>query len=309
MENESNLAKGQFINQEIAPVIPVVEPIEIFSQVKKTPRMLEVEASIQENLEVFLPRIYSEGLSREEVSQRIKIISDGNIQVHPDTIKSWLEKFGIPIRSRGEAMKLAWHNSVKRESMIAKIHSPMANMKRGESKRKYWQGLSESERKSRLSHVWEVRGDSGLRNMRKVLGDDPREWLEEMYWQQRLSTKEIAEELGISESTVRRWMKNQGVETRKAGETPYGHRIKANKEEKENLVEEARIKGLIRNLTKKEQDVINARYTIEGRIRSHVEIGRELYPGRVIYRQLTHDVERRALKKLETLLAQSLKNP
>lgn len=311
----------------------VAKPIEIFSEVKKTPRMVEAEQVIKEDLQEFLERKYSvENLSTVEISRMIRDKSDGNIQIRDGMISNWLERFNVPARSRSEAAKLAWQNPDKRKrkiqgihssttnrersetrmrtwqkhkNAIRKIHSPMSDTKRGEAMRRYWENLSllKEEKENRLRAVRETRRAAMLSHMRERLGDDPTKRLREMC--ERLSSTEIAEELGVSPSTVRTWKENLGIETRKPSKSTQGIGfIRANEESKQELIKKARIRGLIEILDEKEQYVLYARFPNEGdTIKTHVEIGRNLYPDRPkTTRQWPQQIEIRALGKLANVL-------
>jgi hypothetical protein len=214
-----------------------------------------------------------------------------------------MRKFNISVRSRPEGVSLAWQDPEKRKRIIEHAHSPMAEIKKSKSISKNWQRLSESEKENRLRPVREYNRTVMLRGIRETLGENPAERLNEMCWQEDLSSKEIGEKLGKSPSTVLEWMKFLEVRVRKrggtAGETPHGY-IKTNKEGKQNLVEEARARELVQNLDPKEQFVIYYRYPTDGIIQRHVEIGKRLYPkGAKINRQWPQALEKRALQKLQ----------
>lgn len=232
-----------------------VEPIEIFpgqqevqaQMFKKTPLMLKVEKEIQGDLQEFLPKSYLEGLSSVDISKMIRAMSNGNIQISNMTIIYWLNKLNIPIRSRIERAKLVWQNPEKRERRISQIHNPVSDSKRRESAMKHWQDLSESEKNNKLRNILQARTMSAQSFMKEKLGEDPAERLYDMHWNRGLTKREIREELGISLETLRSWMKNLGIETRKSsrGRAKYGY-IRINKEGYPNLVEQARRQGFLR---------------------------------------------------------------
>jgi len=285
--------------QATVPVAQIASPIEIFSQVKKTPRMLEVEQVIQEDIQKFLNRNYSvRGSSQTDICQSITAISDGNIQLQSGTISDWMRKFNISVRSRPEGVSLAWQDPEKRKRIIEHAHSPMAEIKKSKSISKNWQSLSESEKENRLRLLRENNRTAMLRYMREALGENPAERLNEMYWQEDLSSKEIGEKLGKSYSTVLGWMKFLGIRPRKPGatpgKTPYGY-IKTHKEEKSNLVEEASRQGLVEKLDERERYVIWLRYPAEGRIVSYTKIAKDLG----VTRQRVGQIEKGSLGKLQ----------
>jgi len=155
--------------QDAVSMVPKVEPTEIFPQVKKTPRMIEVQQVTQEDIQKFLNRNYSvKGSSQRDICRSITAISDGNIQLQSGTISDWMRKFNIAARSSSEGAKLAWQNPEKRERRIKSIHSPMADRKRGKSLSKNWRSLSESEKRDRARAVSEGRRKELLRNMRET---------------------------------------------------------------------------------------------------------------------------------------------
>jgi len=300
--------------QEIVSVVPKADPIEIFPgqqetqkpAFKKTPRMLGVEQIIQEDLPGFLTRKYSEeGLSTPDISQMITEISGGNIKVREATINNWLRKFNSQVRPRLEAVKLAWQNPEKRERRIEGIHSRMRKREKSKSLSKfrldYWQNLSESEKENRLRLIRENYRTAMLRRMSETLGENPAERLNEMYWQEDLSSKEIGEKLGKSPSIVLEWMRFLGITARKrgrrAGETTYGY-IRNGKEEKSNLVEEASRQGLVEKLDERERYVIWLRYPAEGRKASSTKIAKELG----VSRQRVGQIEKGSLGKLQVLV-------
>lgn len=274
------------------------DPTEIFPQVKKTPKMLKVEQIIQEDLQVFLPRKYSqEDLSTPDISEMITEISGGNIKVREQTINNWLRKFNSQVRPRSEAVKLAWQNPEKRERRAEAIYST-ATKRKIDDGMSNWQSLfSESEKRNRARGAMVRRKRALLRSMRETLGEDPTERPNEMYSQQGLLSTEIAQEPGIHYDTLISWIRKLEIEITKARETPYGY-IRGNKEEKQNLVEEARAQNLVQNLDPKEQYVINHRYPAEGRRSSSTKIVEELG----LARRQVWQIEKRALGKLRVLV-------
>lgn len=286
---------------------PVAEPIEIFPGpqeiqnpvFKKTRLMGEVEQLIQGDLPKFLERKYCvERLSQDDISQAIRDISEGHIQISDVTILDWMRRFNIAARSMSAAAELAWQNPEKRKRKIEKIHSPTADRKRSEAMRNNWQSLSASEKRDRLKRTREERRRALLRRMREALGENPTERLREM--RSRLSLREIGEELGKNRSTVKGWMKLE-IETRKrAVNTERIGFIKADEERKQNLVREARINGIIIILDPKEQFVIDARFPTKGTTAPLTQIGRNLDPNRPVQfsREYIRQIQEKALRKL-----------
>jgi len=181
--------------QETMSVVPKAEPIEVFSQVKKTPKMLEVEWVIQEDIREFIETKYVVMcLSQEDICRSITSISNGNIQLTSQSITNWMRRLNILARSSSEGAILAWQNPQKRERRTEGMHSPMAKREKSKSISENWQSLSESEKRDRGRAVSEGRRRALLRRMEEVLGDDPTQRLKEM--RSRLSFREIGEELG-----------------------------------------------------------------------------------------------------------------
>lgn len=46
-----------------------------------------------------------------------------------------------------------------------------------------------------------------------------KEELQKLYWDKEMSTRDIAEYLNVGQTTVRRWMKNYGIEARTSKES------------------------------------------------------------------------------------------
>jgi len=150
--------------QEPVSVVPTAEPVEIFPQVNRTPKMHKVEQIIKGDLRVFLITKYSEEeLSTQDISQTIGNISGGYITVAPWTISIWLRTLSVSVRSRPEGVSLAWQNPEKRKRITEGAHSPMAHRKRCESLSEYLQSLSESEKRDRTRPARE--GKALLRSM------------------------------------------------------------------------------------------------------------------------------------------------
>lgn len=286
--------------------IAVVEPIEIFPgqqeiqkpAFKKTPQKLEVEQVTNEGLREFLEgNDYVGRLGQGYVSQVITNIS-GHIQIRDGAISDWLKIINVLPRSMSEGSKLAWQNPEQRQHKIEGIHSPAANRKSSETRRRNFQSLSEADKNTRLEPAKEYNRQAMIRHMREALGENPKERLWKMHWQQELSPVEIGEELKVSPSTVKKWMKNLGI---KITEPHRQHgSIKTKKEEKQNLVRQAREKGLIEMLPAEEQFVINARFPIEGTIASFTRTGQELDPNRPVKfsREYIRQIQEGALGKL-----------
>lgn len=308
VESKTWLGKDQLRHKEAAP-----EPIEIFPrqelrpEVKKTPRMLEVEKLVGGDLGEFLDRKNSiDGLTT--ICAEIRDMSKGKITVQITTLRDWLEKYGIQLRSQVEGIRLAWKNPEKRERMIAATHSPEANKKRGKAISAHWQALPEEQKQEQLRRLRKgyILGETNRRetlvkNMQEALGGSPEKVLRRMYWDEGFSPNEIAKKINKSGDTVMAWMKRLGIERRGKGGAGS---IRSNREGKRNTVQQAEDQGLLEILTPRELAVIRARYPSHGnRVKSFSAILKEQYPNsQKRSRQSVQDAEKRALKKLARAL-------
>lgn len=290
---------------EIFPGLELQKP-----KIKKTPKMLEVEKLVGDDLGKFLDRKYSiEELSLNSIRAEIRNMSEGKTTVGFMTLRNWLRVYGIQLKSQLEALRLVWKNPKKREAMIAKTHTPEANKKRASAISAYWQSLPEKEKQERLrllkkGYIW------GKANMREILlkkiqetlGGSPEEILRRMYWDEGLSANEIGKKINKNSSTIILWMKRLGIERREKGGPGT---IRSNRGGKRSIVQQAEDQGLLEILTSKELAVIRARYPPNGNgVKSFSAILKEgLYPNsQATSRQALQDAEKRAIQKLARAL-------
>lgn len=72
----------------------------------------------------------------------------------------------------------------------------------------------------------------------KRLGDE--QWLREEYLEQEKTTREIANEIGVHQSTVGRWLNRHGIETTQGSSTPIDSRLSDGQWLREQYVEQKR---------------------------------------------------------------------
>lgn len=238
------------VEQERGQVVPgkdSAEKLHVAQQeIRKTPLMHGVEERLGTPIEVLF---YEQYWGERRSLQDIARL----IERPWSTAYSWAHKLGITIRSLSEAVRVSWAHPEQRRSQ-----------------RKYF----------------EVRNafDAGT-------DEDLKEKLMALYRQegsQKNMVKRIRSmwNIGVSETTMRRWMKGLGIEVKKRG---VGRWLR--QEKIRNAVQEAFGSGAFSRLSDREQTVLKLRY-LEGKTLE--ECGRELS----VTREWIRQIEAKALEKL-----------
>lgn len=225
------------------------------------------------NLDEFLKRRYSaKEMSPAEIALEVSSISGGKIEIVHNTILNWLHKFGYPIRMSNEywyipahrrkrikAIRKNWQDPKKRERYLKGLRTPEARRHKSKASKRAWK----EKRKIMLA---------GHKGGRETLKKSTRRRVEEKLFQlvtdpqvktthERLLlllTKEgsrdrVAEKVMVSVSTLKILEKEEKIKFK----PQQGPRINL---ENFNLVKLARQRGLLKNLTLRQKEIIELRY-------------------------------------------------
>lgn len=278
------------------------------SGIRKSPKMIEVEELVGDVVEFLEISYVFFGMGSNRISEEVRSISQERLLLNPNRIQSWIQQFGIPRRSLEEAIRLSWQDPVikarrkegvrrfwqdpeNRQRRLSLIHSEEANKKRSEAMTLWCKDHSEQIREI-AEKARRTRKERKVLEMEKALGDKPAQALRRMYWEERLSVKQISEQTKQDPSTLRKWMKDAGVMFRKK-QKGIGY---VNQQDRE-IFEKALSAGLIVQLNERGRHILKERFltkltpTLE-------EVGQKYG----ITKQRVLQLEHRALRSLGGLL-------
>lgn len=161
-----------------------------------------------EELRDFLNNQYQQGKSFSEISRIIEECS--GIKVTPETFSSWFRRWGLPTRNPAEAMQLVWQNPTRKPAIVAKIWSPEARQKRIAGLKESWKHKKASGVETQISAAVLGRKKQAESHRCQLLGGDPASVLRGMS-EQGLSAEKIADQLGCSQWTVRKLLREYGI--------------------------------------------------------------------------------------------------
>ncbi len=253
--------------------------------VKKSPRMLEIEETIGENIEEYLTRTYvHEGMSGIEISEELA--------VGAPVVYGWMRKSSIPLRSKTESAMLAnpkrsqsirnaW--SDRRAEITAKIHTPESDRKRSESIKRHY-----DENPSLREYRRKVFTKYAEKRWSEVFGDSIPARLHHMHHIEGLSVEDIAHVTGYSEANIRILASRHGVSI---VEKTHKASVRRFQEVQERLWSNPEAFGTLQD---NEKHVIFERYMREGVIATLDQVGKEMGVSRARVGQL----EKSALRKI-----------
>lgn len=277
--------------------------------IKRSPEMMEVEKLVGDVVEFLEVSYVFFGMGSERISREVKSISQERLLLNPNSIRSWIKRFGIPLRSPGEAVRLSgqdpvirakrkegmrrfWQDPENRQRNLSLIHSEEANKKRSEAMKLWCKNHPEQIRKiaeKARSRIMERK----LLEMENALGENPIQALRRMYWEECLSVKQISEQTKQDLITLRKWMKDAGVMFRKE-QMAIGY---VNQQDRE-IVERALNAGLIDQLNERSRHILEERFLSRDTIPTLGEIGQKYG----ITKQRVMQLVQKALINLETSL-------
>ena len=141
-------------------------------------------------------------------------------------IKNWMDEYEIPMRTRSEAVKLAWRlGRLGGEEQCARWReTTKAAWERGTLGSEEWrckvvEGTTRAWEEGRLGDAnWHLQHDIGIREavaqrrQEKIYWNEG--WLREKYWDEKLSVQEIAEEAGCQGTVVLKAMRELRIPRR-----------------------------------------------------------------------------------------------
>ncbi len=202
IEGLNNVSDNAVKLGEAVVVFSSSDPIQ--SPTRKTPKMLEIETRFGEPIEVLLRRLYDQGMGIEDIGVFVGLGKPGN-----KTPALWMKKFGIPSRSRNDAMTIAMQDPMKRDRV--KKGTINAISKRVASVKAYWRHLAPDEKEKRVeASSRKIRTDM-MRKIKQKLGKKPYEKVKALQKKGETLTQ-IAEDANIPLATLHRWVKTWRLE-------------------------------------------------------------------------------------------------
>jgi transposase-like protein len=164
-----------------------------------------------------LERLKNEEWLRDQYCEQEKSshqIAD-ELDLDPGTVRNWMQKYGIKRRSAGRQTngnikplkKEKWlrEQYCKQQKSISEIADELGVDNKTV---RNWMQRHGIDRRS----ATEAQTDGDLERLKNE------EWLREQYSERERTTYEIADELGLSQGTVRNWMQRHGIDRRSAAE-------------------------------------------------------------------------------------------
>jgi transposase len=170
------------------------------SEVKKTRNMLELEQRLGEDLGVYLSREYEE---KRKSPERI----GEDIGAGTNSVIKWIKKYNITTRNILESkLPLGFIEPTREEIYHKYCIERKSAIKIGEEL-----GVTSTWVYSRLKKYKIKRRDSTMSHLSLEVKIPTRGRLYALYWEDFKDTYQIAEELGVSSSTVSRWLKKNKI--------------------------------------------------------------------------------------------------
>jgi predicted DNA-binding transcriptional regulator AlpA len=281
------------------------------SHLQKTPRMLSVEQTFGEPIEIMLNRWYTH-------EQRTLRDIEASTGVSRKTLSQWLTHVGIQQRTQHENLKLLWQkqpNSFyqfrsnpeteqrrieavrlaykeRKDEIAAKIHAGDSDKKRSDSQKRRYVEDPGARQKAReyLQRATEVKNENTQRRMKTVFGNDIAVTLFDLHQNQGLIVADIANNTGYTEDWIHERIKEHTI--------PYTARTQIRSVRKFQEVHKRLWENpqSFQQLKDKEKAIIYSRFLTDGPIRSLEEVAKELG----ITRERVRVIEDRAIEKIRS---------
>lgn len=222
----------------------------------------------------------------------------------PDTVQGE-SPTPIAVNSRREKALARWRDPETRAYLMQRYHSPEADKKRANSKRRWWQ--EHPEEKALLSLRGRERGrerwiESKMLELGELAADqgtDTKTMLWELYRERGLSMCKIGEILGFGAGKVSLLLKKMGVID---PNDRLVSRVKNPDRRLVDLVHRSVERGTISFITPSERTVLERRFLFDGGRRPSLrELTSLVIPGRNLSMEWVRQLEINGLVKLEVL--------
>jgi len=272
------------LDDNLRDILSRVRPLE-----QKRDKVLQTEREHDMPIELLIFRFYW-------VENKSTLGSGQIIDLSTEGVRKIMQRAGIPRRDISTARKVQYCDPLRKQELLAGIHSSQANRMRSMTLARFHKEHPDVSRKMQKNAV-EARRKRLAQQEQEALGLYPSFDLFQLHYTEGYSVREISQKTGLPESRVRGLMDKYGVNNLdKPYEREGKHLATVNKSIDVFYKKEAR-------LTPKEEYIIYRRYiNPEYNLVTLKEVGNDLGVTREDIRQ----IEERAISKLRDFMPRPL---